>query len=108
MNRELEFTAIYSQLNTRIRIKKIQYCTLILEINNFIVPNNITTQNSRSTGDITYADLGPNPFAGDAHLRTLTCLSDDDRVQYEEIQLQHEADTGVPVCGPQTILGDHA
>ena len=86
----------------------IQYCTLVLEINIFIVPNNIITQNSRFTGDIIYADLGPNPFAGDAHLQTLTHLSDDDRVQYEEIQLQHEVDTGVPVCGPQTILGDHA
>ena len=56
-------------------------------------------QNSRSSDDITYADLGPNTAARAAHLQTSTLLHDD-RVQYEEIQ--HEAIAGVPVCGPQT------
>ena len=86
----------------------IQYCTLLLYIFLITLANNGITQNSRSTDDIT--DLGPNPFAGDAHLQTLIRLSDDDHVQYEEMQLQHEADTGAPVCSLDTsdqILGDH-
>lgn len=71
------------------------------------VDNNIV-QNSRSTDDITYADLGPNTAARAVHLQTSTLLHDD-RVQYEEIQ--HEAIVEAPVCGPQTssqILGNRA
>ena len=59
------------------------------------------TQNSR-TGDIVYADIGPNT-AKAVHQWNLTLLNDD-RVQYEEIR--HE--TGALVCEPQTsgeILG---
>ena len=61
-------------------------------------------QNSRSTDDITYADLGPNTAARAAHLTLLH----DDRVQYKEIRL--ETATEAPDCGLQTssqILGNH-
>ena len=64
-------------------------------------------QKSRSTDDITYADLGLNTAARAAHLQTSTLLDlHDDRVQYEEIQYEASAET--PVCGPQSqILGNH-
>ena len=66
--------------------------------------NDIIMQNSRTTDDITYADLGPNTAARAAHLTLLH----DDRVQYEEIQ--HDATAEAPICGPQTsslILGTY-
>ena len=64
-------------------------------------------QNSRSTDDITYVDIGPNTAARAAHLQT-SALFHDDCVQYKEIR--HEAPAETPVCGPQTssqILGNH-
>ena len=67
--------------------------------------NDVIMQNSRTTDDITYADLGLNTAARAAHLQTSTLLHDD-RVQYEEIR--HEAVAEAPICGPQTssqILG---
>ena len=45
-------------------------------------------QNSRTTDDIVYADLGPNAAIRNAHQNNLALLNDD-RVQYEEIR--HEA-----------------
>ena len=61
--------------------------------------NDVIMQNSRTTDDITYADLGPNTAARAAHLQTSTLLHDD-RVQYEEIQ--QEAAAEAPLCGPLT------
>ena len=55
MNRELESTAIYSQLNTRIRIIMIQYVlikTCIIIIIYYYFYNRSITQNSRSTKDL--------------------------------------------------------
>ena len=48
----------------------------------------LIVQNSRTTDDIVYADLGPNAAVRNAHQNNLALLNDD-RVQYEEIR--HEA-----------------
>ena len=87
MNRELEFTAIYSQPNTRI-----WYILYTQQIKMCIIPS--ITQSSRSTEDIVYADLGPNSVVRAAHLQTLNLH--DDRVQYEEIR--HETAVIAPGC----------
>lgn len=105
--RELEYTAIYSQLKIRITVQsQLQYhkiSTVIMIISYYgqLFVNDM--QNSRTTGDIIYADLGPNAAVKAAHQQNLTLL-DDDRVQYEEIR--HEA--GPSVFEPSTadkVLG---
>ena len=63
---------------------QIKYIFIVLSI----------TQNSRSTEDIVYADLGPNSAVRAAHLQTLNLH--DDHVQYEEIR--HETAVITPGC----------
>ena len=98
--REPEYTAIYSQLwKIKITLLELLYlqCYIIILI----------VQNSRTTDDIVYADLGPNAAVRNAHQfeNDLTHFNDD-RVQYEEIR--HEA--GPSVHEPPTadkMLGNH-
>ena len=67
----------------------------------------LIVQNSRTTDDIVYADLGPNAAVRNAYQNNLALLNDD-RVQYEEIR--HEAGPCVHDNEPSTAdkkLGNH-
>ena len=65
----------------------------------------LIVQNSRTTDNIVYADLGPNAAVRNAHQNNLALLNDD-RVQYEEIR--HEAGPSVhELPTANKMLGNH-